>query len=83
MGSLDRRIQQLEEVYHASPPGSLASLDPEARERRAALVESMQLARAKAEREEAKGYPQRRRALEQLIESMKRRASIRRRSRGA
>ncbi len=72
MGSLGKRIRQLEELYQTPPvePEDLA-------ERKAALLETMRSVREKAEREEAEGYPQRRIALDNLEESM------RRRSRGA
>ena len=69
MGSIERRIRQLEEFHHIAPP------EPEdLAERKAALLETMRSAREKAEREEAEGKPQRRIALDNLEESMRRRA---------
>jgi hypothetical protein len=70
VASLERRIQQLEEVYQLSS----GSDDPVEREkRRAAFVETFERAWEKAEREEALGKPRRRELLEELIESMRRR----------
>ena len=67
MGSIERRIQQLEELYHASP----GEESPEVREeRRAAFLKMYERVREKAEREEAEGKPQRRIALDNLIESI-------------
>ena len=68
MGSIERRIEQLEEVYR----GPSGCADPlEAEKRRAAFVETFERAWQKAEREEAEGNPRRRRALEQLVGSMR------------
>jgi hypothetical protein len=70
VGSIERRIQQLEEAYHASPEGE----SPEVREeRRVAFLEMSERAREKATREEAEGKPQRRMALDNLLEPMSRR----------
>jgi hypothetical protein len=72
VGSIERRIQQLEEVYHASLEGE----SPEVREeRRVAFLEMYERAREKAAREEAEGKPQRRIALENLLEFMRRRGA--------
>jgi hypothetical protein len=70
MSALERRIQQLEDLYHSSPWEE----SPEVREeRRADFLEMYERAREKAEREEAEGKPQRRIALENLLESISRR----------
>jgi hypothetical protein len=65
MGSLERRIQQLEELYHASP----GDPDPDGlrlAEQHDALMETAQRVRAKAEREAAEGDYGRLDALEEL-----------------
>jgi hypothetical protein len=69
MGSLERRIRQLEELNRAS-----GSTGEDMAERKAALLETMRSAREKAEREEAEGKPQRCIALDNLEEFMRRRA---------
>jgi hypothetical protein len=70
VGSLDKRLEALEGRI-----GPAEATDPVERERRrAAFYERLQLACEKAEREEAEGKPQRRKAIEELIESMRRRA---------
>jgi hypothetical protein len=72
VGSIERRIQQLEGLYQASP-GSDSGAAEEREMRRGAFLEMLQGAREKAAREEAEGYPQRRIALDNLLESMRRR----------
>ena len=70
MGSIGRRVRRLEEVCRLSSGND----NPVEREkRRAAFVETFERAWERAEREEAVGLPRRRRALEQLIESVRRR----------
>jgi hypothetical protein len=65
-----RRLEALEGRI-----GPAEEMDLVERERRrATLYERLQLACEKAEREEAEGKPQRRKAIEELIESMRRRA---------
>jgi hypothetical protein len=73
MGSIVRRLEALEGRI-----GPAEETDPVDRERqRAAFYERLEAAWEKADAEATEGLPQRRRALEQLIESMKRRASTR------
>jgi hypothetical protein len=71
MGSIERRIQQLEDPYHASGE-DLKGLE-EREKWRVAFLQKLQSARAKAEREEAMGDPRRRMALDELEEVIKRR----------
>lgn len=80
MGSLDRRIRQLEELYRTSP--SEASAEDLA-QRKAAFIATMKRAREKAEREEAEGDPGRRMALDELEEHLGRRVEERGARRGA
>jgi hypothetical protein len=66
---LERRLERLEDRI-----GSVSSADPAERERqRAAFDERLQIVREKAAREETEGKPQRRIALESLLESISRR----------
>ena len=70
MGSLERRLEALEGHL-----GAAVETDPLERERRRAdFYECLEAACEKAEREEAEGFPHRRKAIEELIESMRRRA---------
>jgi hypothetical protein len=71
MGSIERRIQQLEDHYHAS--GEDLKGHEEREKWRVAFQQKLQSARAKAEREEAMGDPRRRMALDELEEVIKRR----------
>ena len=70
--SLNSRLVSLEDL---AKPGAAEETDPVERERRRAAFREM------VEGAATEGNPARRRALEQLIESMKRRASMRRRAR--
>jgi hypothetical protein len=67
--ALERRLEALEGRI-----GCAEETDPAERERRrVAFLEMYERAREKAEREEAEGKPQRRIALENLVESIRRR----------
>jgi hypothetical protein len=69
VGSIERRLEALEGRL-----GPAEETDPLERERRrVAFYESLEAACEKAEREEAEGFPHRRKAIEELIESMRRR----------
>jgi hypothetical protein len=68
VGSIERRIQQLEDLYHVSPDE--APLPPD---REAALRELRESAMDKAEREAVDGDPRRLDALKNLEESVRRR----------
>jgi hypothetical protein len=73
MASIERRIRQLEDRYHAGEePGG----DEEREKRRRDFLEQLQSIRAKAESEERMGDPRRRRALDELEESIKRRRGL-------
>lgn len=73
MGSVERRIRQLEDRYHAGEePGGRE----EREKRRRDFLEKLQSSRAKAESEERMGDPRRRRALDELEESIKRRQGL-------
>jgi hypothetical protein len=74
MGSIERRIQRLEDLYHAGGTGEEPG-GQEERERRD-FLEQLQSIRAKAESEERMGDPRRRRALDELEESTKRRQAL-------
>jgi hypothetical protein len=63
MGSLERRIRVLEDLYHAGDARERGRGDEE-RERK--FRETLRSAREKAEREEQMGDPRRRRALDEL-----------------
>jgi len=70
MGGIERRIRQLEVLYHAGGAG-----EPRGHEERARrdFLEKLRSVRAKAESEERMGDPRRRRALEEFEEFIKRR----------
>jgi hypothetical protein len=73
MASIERRIRQLEDRYHArEEPGG----NEEREKRRRDFLEKLQSIRAKAESEERMGDPRRRRALDELEESIKRRRGL-------
>jgi hypothetical protein len=74
MGSIERRIRLLEDLYHASGAGGKSG-GHEERERRD-FLEKLRSIRAKAESEERMGDPRRWRALEELEESIKRRQGL-------
>jgi hypothetical protein len=74
MGSIERRIQRLEDLYHTSRAGEEPGGHAE-RERRD-FLEKLRSIRAKAQSEERMGDPRRRRALEELEESIKRRRGL-------
>jgi hypothetical protein len=68
MGSLERRVQQLEDLYHAGE----AREPGRDEERHRKFLNTLRSAREKAEREEQMGDPRRRRALDELEEFLKR-----------
>jgi hypothetical protein len=73
MASIERRIRQLEDRYHAGEePGGRE----EREKRRRDFLVKLQSMRAKAESEERMGDPRRRRALDELEESIKRRRGL-------
>lgn len=73
MASIERRIRQLEDRYHAGEePGGRE----EREKRRRDFLVKLQSIRAKAESEERRGDPRRRRALDELEESIKRRRGL-------
>jgi hypothetical protein len=73
MASIERRIRQLEDRYHAGEePGGREERE---KQRRDFLVK-LQSTRAKAQSEERMGDPRRRRALDELEESIKRRQGL-------
>ena len=73
MASIERRIRQLEDRSHAGEePGGRE----EREKRRRDFLEKLQSIRAKAESEERMGDPRRRRALDELEESIKRRRGL-------
>jgi hypothetical protein len=76
MGSIERRIQRLEDLYHASGAGEEPGGHEEREKRRRDFLEQLRSVRAKAESEERMGDPRRRRALEELEEFIKRRQAL-------
>ena len=66
MGSIERRIQRLENLYHASGAGEEPGGYEEREKRRRDFLEQLRSVRAKAESEERMGDPRRRRALDEL-----------------
>ena len=76
MASIERRIRQLEDRCHAGGAGEEPGGNEEREKRRWDFLEKLQSIRAKAESEERMGDPRRRRALDQLEESIKRRQGL-------
>jgi hypothetical protein len=76
MASIEKRIRQLEDRYHAGGAGEEPGGNEEREKRRRDFLEKLQSMRAKAESEERMGNPRRRRALDELEESIKRRQGL-------
>lgn len=69
MGSIERRVQQLEDLYHAGEAREESGRDEE---RQREFLDTLRRTRAKAELEEQMGDPRRRRALDELEAFLKR-----------
>ncbi len=76
MGSLGKRIRRLEDLYHAGGTREEPGGHAEREKRRRDFLEQLRSIRAKAESEERMGDPRRRRALEELEASIKRRQDL-------
>jgi hypothetical protein len=76
MGSIERRIQRLEDLYHTGGTGEETGGHEEREKRRRDLLEKLQSISAEAQSEERMGDPRRRRALEELEEFIKRRQNL-------